>query len=43
MSDLENSRYSFGGVDYYNDFYEMKINKNAANKWPKRKGDMSEK
>lgn len=33
MSDLENPTYAFGGSEYYNDFYEMKINKNAANKW----------
>ena len=33
MDDLEDSKYAFGGSEYYNDFYNMKINTNAANKW----------
>lgn len=32
-SDLEDPKNAFGGINYYNDFYEMKINTNSANKW----------
>lgn len=31
--DLEISENAFGGSNYYNDFYDMKINANSANKW----------